>query len=1127
MSEQHVVATASRGDSEMAPPRWKDRRACKDGLRAPWNWVRRLSLPISAVSLLCLLAGCATVSKSVVYPGDGFFGELEGHDIAGRVLDTDGKAVRGAEVLVFYCRGEDGLRSRLVGKAVTDRQGAFVLDKAVVWEPITETKTRRKPDYAVIARHPDKGMNFTVVAQEDPLDDVKVELLKAKPHEVTVRDVDGNPIEGAKVTLVGGGRPMTKEEKTKSSRDRIYLYLYHDIGLGTAYTDTEGKAALIAFAKSYVWVDKDGYTRQYADHREEVSLFPSARVSGKVALDDGTPVPGAAVWFGYHGNRLIWDSVAVTDEEGRYVFENVPGAGFYYAGMDPESEEDAPGRVTVLAEDLRPESLFVAKQVEFNIKPGDDVTKDIVLGSGCVFAGKVIDLTTGKPVPRMRMNRSFGGDWGEITTDEDGRFSATVAPGAEVQINPESSPDGNYIIDDAWRRQGNYAIFTGAVGEDMPDLELKVKLWDVNELMGRVIDEGGAGVEGATVYIHSEAPGVKTEEDGAFSLKVAPKDRDFDLFAVTEDKGMAGLIGLQAGATEATIALEPTQDLEGEVVNTEGLPAGDLKFYMDLRINDGSLYRVRVEPTTDVDGRFTAGNLYPKGKYSMFWSSDNEDNRDYDYGNAQVDLAKLEPGDPIRFEAKQFLNALMGRVVNEKGEPIEGAQIQVATADMRQQSERDVKIVTNAKGEFVMPRLAGGDVAIKVTAEAYRPRTLTTPSDNIDFEAVLKPKSAEGTLYAVTVLDEDGNPIPRALVKLLLTLYDEKGQTSSHTQEARTNAQGKTELVCKLPEDVRHGRGIIGCDLKGYCVAYRGVQANEDDEFTLVLAKEGEPWTGRVVDQENNPIAGATVEVAGMNAGDRDDFRAFASLRDLVDFSYTTDEKGRFELTRFSKQHGVSLEARAEGYSRNNTYLSPDPERPAPDTITLLPGGTVKGRIVAKSTGEPLSGFQVMLRTSDRGSEECKLADDGTFSAIGLRPGKYEVYCGAKPDAGPELRKYVLPSRPSVIVEAGETAEVVIEMEEGIPVRGSMVAADNGKLPDGRKSVHAQVNNENAAYCQVQDDGSWDLYLWEGTFDLKYHVEGFEGVQDFKSITVEKGEVYEGLVIEVDMSKAKTPENKA
>jgi protocatechuate 3,4-dioxygenase beta subunit len=1042
---------------------------------------------------------------------------LERFDASGEVVDTEGNPVSGAEVYAYFRQTRIGVLDRFVGKTVTDKRGKFKFEKTLVWPAAVPGDDDYTRCYNFIAKSADLGIDFEIVREGDPTEDITITLSGVESYQVVTQDPEGNPIPGANVYLTSGQH----REEVQEDYERPYRYLLinQDVGVSSGMTDENGRVELMGTPEAAFAIRKEGYTRGYGD--ETVTLFPAARVSGTVTYEDGTPAAGVSVVYVYHGAGLHYDQATLTDGEGRYVFDDAPGAGFYYSFMSEaaqENEKRQGGYSQLRVVDLRPDSKYMAKSVTFDLETGGQLTKDLALEPGCVLSGTVSDLVTGEPVPNMVMRLLIetgrrGLDTKDANADENGEFSVIVATGDSVRLTfEESRRDGNYMIDEEWRRQsGNYYAYQGTVTEDITDMKVKVKLLSARRVTGRVLDDQGQGVKDAMVYVHSDLPAVKTDDSGSFTLKTVPKGDGVELFAISEDETLAALVRLGEGDTEATIALEPTKDYDGQVLNTEGLPAGKLVFYLDLYLNARAHYRVRQEPEADADGKFAVENLCPEATYYAWWSSDHEDNRDYSYGNATIELAKVDPGEPITFEAKQFLNALMGRVLNEKGEPIEGAQVQVTSWDMVPQDARNVEIKSDNNGEFVVERLAPGEVVLRISAQGYKARSTTSSSDNIEFETALQPVS-EGTVYRITVADDEGNPVADAPLALSLKLYQE-GKESGHSDNAITDADGKAEFVFKSASEKVSGRGFIGCDLEGYDVAYRGVQVNEDIDSKLVLHKGPEHWSGQVADQENKPIAGAEVKVVGMRQGK--DWRTHASFEDQLEFTYVTDEDGRFELSRFSKKDSVSLQLSAEGRARQNAWL--DAAQETQNRFVLAPGGAVSGKVVIKKTGEllALSGLTVGIVSADHEYRQCDIPGDGTFSCDGLSAGQYALNYYPK---GPDAKKYLALEQSAFTVAAGETAEVVVEVEEGTAVSGKLLDAATGARPKGYAAVLA-YNAEGRPVgpsAVVEDDGSWMLYVLEGVHEIAYRLEGMQQPEKVKSITVEKGQAVEEIVIEMN-----------
>ena len=1040
--------------------------------------------------------------------------KLERFDASGKVVDLEGNPVPRAQVYAYFVHGQYRFRDRFVGRTTTDETGLFKFEKAVVWEPELTGGEQRPQRYSFVAKHPELGIDFETRLKGDPTDNITITLSEVVTYEIKLEDLEGNPIPGAHVYLSSGEH----QEAHPGEYERYYnsLSLDKDIGVSSGETDEEGRIELMGLPPGRFWFDKEGYTRIWG--RGTVGLFDAVRVSGKVNFEDGTPAAGVAVQYIYHGQRLFCDQVTVSDKEGNYVFNNAPGSGYYFWWLSDavkQTQTEGGGHSELKAIDFRPGSSYVGKSITFDVSPGDKVVKDLTVNRGFVLSGTVSDLVTGEPVPNMVMRLLIETGRGNLDTkdasaDENGAFSVTVAPGTSVRLSfEESRRDGNYLIDEEWRRQqGNYYAYRGTVTEDITDMDVKVKLLPARQVTGRVLDDQGHGVKSAMVHVHSDLPAVKTDDNGAFTLKTVPKGDGVELFAISEDEELAALVRLNKGDTEAAIALEPTQDYDGQVLNAEGLPAGNLVFYLDVYLNGRAHYRVRQEPEADVDGKFAVENLCPKATYYAWWSSDDEDNRDYDYGNATIDISKLEPGNPITFEAKEFLNALMGRVVNDKGEPIDGARIQVTSWQMLPQDVRNEQITSDKNGEFVVERLAAGEVTLMIRAEGYKARSATAPTDSVDFETVLSPLS-EGTGYRITVVDDEGNPVPSAPLTLLVKLQEE-GKETAHSDTAVTDGDGKAEFSFKPAGDKVSGRGILGCDLEGYDLAYRGVRLNEDVEGKLVLHSGGDHWSGQVLDENGKPFAGAEVKVIGMRQGHLEGFPATAFFREVLDFKYTTDAEGRFELARFDKRDLAYLQVSASGYAIEEKWLTPDQDEESIFSLSLA--AILKGTVIVKETGKPESTTDASIVVCGGGNRRCERGENGTFFLDDLVPGQYNLWYLP---TTPEGRKYVCASPPSFTAAPGETVEITLEIEEGIPVRGKFVDAKTGEALKGWKTLMA-FRASNRYDPTVDEDGTWEIYLPEGEIDLQYSVEGMGRYQSFKTFNLEKGKAYEGFVIEVN-----------
>ena len=136
------------------------------------------------------------------------------------------------------------------------------------------------------------------------------------------------------------------------------------------------------------------------------------------------------VWFNYRGNSLVADEFAITGADGRYLLKNVPGAGFRYTWMNPKAEVGAVGNAELLADDLRPDSNLVGRLEKIIIQARRQKTVDLKLESGLVLGGRVVNLTTGQPIPKMRFMCGINDKYEDLYADETGKFRVVVPPTA-------------------------------------------------------------------------------------------------------------------------------------------------------------------------------------------------------------------------------------------------------------------------------------------------------------------------------------------------------------------------------------------------------------------------------------------------------------------------------------------------------------------------------------------------------------------------------------------------------------------------------------------------------------------------------------------------------------------------
>lgn len=201
-------------------------------------------------------------------------------------------------------------------------------------------------------------------------------------------------------------------------------------------------------------------------------------------------------------------------------------------------------------------------------------------------------------------------------------------------------------------------------------------------------------------------------------------------------------------------------------------------------------------------------------------------------------------------------------------------------------------------------------------------------------------------------------------------------------------------------------------------------------ELHLVPALE---LTGRVVDGEGAPVAGAEVRLLGA-AGE-------AALVPIAD-RFVSDAQGAF---RFAAPEGAVLEARKEGHLPGRAEVDVTAMvngrvtvELGPEHRALGPAAPVEGRVVARG-GIPIPGALVTAAPERRfgavgvPSAQAVTAADGSFTLAALDPGSYRVTARAEGRA-PAAARHVEPG----------ARDLLLELAEGGRLRGCVHDAASG-----------------------------------------------------------------------------------
>ncbi len=477
--------------------------------------------------------------------------------IAGTVMDRDGKPVEGAEVGAFFDRGTAGPLAPIR----TDASGRFMIGR------LGEERGSVQVEAGGFAR---EERWFDVPGKED-LQFILVPeaILEGK----VVAAEDGSPIRGARVKLGGSGREQEVESDSQGE------FRFDKLRSGSCWFQVEHDDFVHRSFGGRKLTSGDWIKRQI------FRLHRGFTVHG-VVIDAATkvPVPLAEVRIDERGanNRDRHATLKLTTVDGAFEFSGRS------SGTDVYSVR-AKGYVAV--SDLVRE---VHRYGELLIVP---------LERGGSICGRVLD-PDGLPASGVLVcpsRRTI--DWMDRSVD---LMIQTTSTGPEGTFCVEGVPAGEFYLE-SWSRM-YFGPPTESIklkaGEPVSGVEIRLQRWGT--IRGRVLDESGAPVPGATIE-HVGLVDYRSDAEGRFVIsRVSPVTRSFDVRA----KGFlisrrGGLPVVAEGVIEGLdFVLSRGEILSGRVVDAEGQAVAAAR--IEALTPSGSTGQ---ETLTDADGRFLLSGL--------------------------------------------------------------------------------------------------------------------------------------------------------------------------------------------------------------------------------------------------------------------------------------------------------------------------------------------------------------------------------------------------------------------------------------------------------------------------------------------------------------------------------------
>jgi protocatechuate 3,4-dioxygenase beta subunit len=671
---------------------------------------------------------------------------------------------------------------------------------------------------------------------------------------------------------------------------------------------------------------------------------------------------------------------------------------------------------------------------------------DVALVKATALAGKVVDARGG-PVVGATVTLVPGTGAASF-----GRPDATPLP-----VSATTGADGTFRFAEAGARGNRLRVeapgFGTAEVAGAPGGALRRP---IAMSLGRTLsvqvvrDDRRTPAAGALVRFEGQSTSRwhEARNDGTFLLDGLPAEAGA-IVADGGDKGR-GTTSVEAGAVKATVVLAPTASLRGRVVDaSSGAPLARIKVVARA---DGAPFVARSGP----DGRYEIRGL-PARAYRLV--ADDPAYVNWSREGVRVAPAATATQDVILTRAA----TLQGRVVDERGLPIDGATGRLAPAGASgpraffAMMRGETAFRSGRDGSFIATRLAPGDgQVLTIQHPDYEPRTIggvrLEPKSPARVNVVLR----SGLFARGIVKDERGQPLAGAEVELLREMrFTSRGGGAQFSfiggplgrPRKETGADGRFEF-----------KGLSAGDYT-LTVTKRGYGREQIDPVKVAEGKASEPLeitvrpgstiSGYVRDKAGNGAPGYRVAARPSGAGGRG---PMAGPLGGPTTEEPTGPDGAFVIEGVSAGESYDLQVFGD------TGLGPRKAgvaAPADGVELQVDGrGRIRGTAFDAETGRALRDFEVTYEPSRQGGMMFRFGgprgrgrgpgeplavhtDDGAFTIDDVAAGKWDVEVRA---AGYEDARVG-----GVAVEEGATIE-------GIDVRLSRGGALSGRVTDARSA---------------------------------------------------------------------------
>ena len=585
--------------------------------------------------------------------------------VTGRVLDPDGKPVRGAAIDIvgrprkpWVGASEEPSDHEILGQGESDADGRFRLE-------VPRASSVRFYEIQALAIAPGFALGWTQLNAdaEQPAADVRLRPGAGCPDQARRYERPARP-------RCRGGHRSSRTVLRSGPVIALDLWGYPPKGLrtwpGPSTTDDQGRLTLrgigrdlgISMSIRDPRFARQGVVRQVQAGAETKTLVlqPAQIIEGRVlAADTGQPIPNAIVAAGTDVDsefaRGFHTGKFRADAGGRFSINPMIGSNYTLGAFPPAGQP-----------------YLIHQEKLAWTKGAVKMTHDITLPRGVILRGKVVEQGTGRPLagssiqffPIPPRKDVLDGWEAIVASGQDGSFEIVV-PGGKGHLLV-FGPTSDYILE----KIGGYTLRSGKVG-GMPyyahDIvsydvragseprDLNVTLRPGKTIRGHVTGPDGQTVQNAeiltTLHIEPFNPSWRgftlPVRDGRFEIHGLDPEKEYRayFFDAEHECGAAVTVSGKQVDRQLTVQLQPCGQAVARFVGPDGKPLPKhiphLEFMVtpgptlqaaaerrllardsDLMFNvDRRHYNITKPRTTDNEGRITLPALIPGASYRL------------------------------------------------------------------------------------------------------------------------------------------------------------------------------------------------------------------------------------------------------------------------------------------------------------------------------------------------------------------------------------------------------------------------------------------------------------------------------------------------------------------------------